>query len=435
MNKKIIIVVSVCVLVGLVIGIVVLRMTNRDDSRNDITKIEKEQKAVISTNEQKMVTDKEEIASESGSSSVNVDIGEQKNMVTHKPPVEDKGELLQEPPVESASELIDNEKGLADKEKAERPPEMNQDNDAPRSMLAQINGFVQESKRTVGPEAIKLGEQLLDSTNPVLRVAGTAVLAANDGLTDDVLKKIAEDDDLAVSLNATGWLFDSGYNDAAQSIKNALAGRGVSKDKLLDLIADTDLNSSGSRLALELLSDKVSQDEARDIYGSVGADEAMSYSVRMKALMELKKKVSFVEYRDTVNDLYQKSMADDAIWQEGIKRLSESLQGPVQVLSGTETLMVDDIDAALAREYPMTLEDLAQKLENTVSSDDSYIQEGTAKRLQERLKELNDRPWTEEQQISLNRINAIIQKLKEKEKPLEEAPPLNPGLPPELESK
>ncbi len=132
--------------------------------------------------------------------------------------------------------------------------------------------------------------------------------------------------------------------------------------------------------------------------------------------------MNFVDYRDTVNQLNNSSSADDAVWQEGIKRLAESLVGPVSALSGPATVTPDGIDEALAREYPMTLEDLAQKLENVVSSNDSYVQEGTTTRLEERLEELNNRPWTEEQQISLNRINAIIEQLKAKEEPVTEAP-------------
>lgn len=308
-------------------------------------------------------------------------------------------------------------------DRLDEPPGIKNDESLPLSMLAQINGFVAESKCTAGPEANALGEQLLNSTNPLLRVAGVAVLSENDGLTEDILKKIASDKDMSVAINSIGWMSDSGYADASKSINEILSKRGISKDDLLDLIAGNDLNSSGSRFALEMLGDKITEEEAVDVYGSVGADEAMAYSVRMKALLELKKKLGFVAYRDIVNELNDNSSAEDAVWKEGIKRLADSLEGPVPALSGPVVLTPDNIDEALSREYPMTLEDMAQKLENAVSSDDSFIQKGTAERLQERLEKLNDRPWDEEQQISLNRINAILESLAAKERPVTEAPP------------
>lgn len=302
-----------------------------------------------------------------------------------------------------------------------RPPDMDKP-EPPASLLEQINRFVAESKRTAGPEADTLGKQLLESTNALLQVAGMAVLAENNILTDDNIKQIADSDDLSVAVNSLGWLFDTGRSEYAEKLNSALGSKNISTDDALKLMASGELNSSGARVILDMLADDMSAEEAKVIYQDISNDDSYEYSVRMKALLKLRDEMSFSDFRDTVRSAQNGISDNDELWKEGVSRLSEKLDGPVAVHTGPETITPSNIDEMLAREYPMTLEDMAQKLEHIVANEDSYIQHGTAERLNKRLAELKERPWSDAQQISLTRIEVIAANLAKLEKPDTEAP-------------
>ncbi len=310
-----------------------------------------------------------------------------------------------------------------------RPPDMDRP-PLPISMLGQINSHVIQAQRTVGPEVGEYGQGLLDSTNAVLRMAGVAVLAANDGLSEEILGKIASDDDLSVPINAMGWLYDQGHTDAAQLLNESLGSRNLDTQTLLELVDSDGLLESGSRAVLEMLADGLSEEEARAVYESISEDATHAYSVRMKATLLLRDSATFTEFRDTVNTLKNQASADDALWQEGITRLADNLAGPVAVHENNTSLTASDVDEMLAREYPMTLEDLAQHLEYVAGHDEAFIQEGASARLAEHLAELKDRPWTEDQQVSLARIETIATQLAALERPASEAPPGVPQPPP-----
>ena len=286
------------------------------------------------------------------------------------------------------------------------PPEMSMP-ERPPSMLAQINSLVEESQRTAGPEAVQLGEQLLNSTNPVLRVAGMAVLGKNNALTDDVLKRIAQDETLAVPVNSLGWLLDSGYSDSAQGLSTLMQNRSLTTDVLTALIDSGAINSSGSRAALEMISGSLSADDARVLYSSIGQDQTHEYSVRMKATLLIRETSGFETFRNEVNLLQSQATSQDPLWQEGITRLATSIQGPTAVHDGIAAVTANDIDEMLARQYPMSLEDMAQRLEYVVKQPNAFVQQGTSAKLNEKIAELNKLPWTEDQQVSLTRIETV----------------------------
>jgi hypothetical protein len=309
-----------------------------------------------------------------------------------------------------------------------RPPDMDKPQ-PPATLLEQINGFVAESKRTAGPQADLLGEQLLNSTNALLQVAGMAVLAENNILTEESIKQISENEDLSVPVNSLGWLFDTGHSDYAETLNSALGSRSISTDDALELIASGKLNSSGARVILDMISDDLTQEEAKAIYKDISVDDSYEYSVRMKALLKLKNEMEFADFRDTVRNVQNNIADNDAVWKEGVSRLAEKLDGPVAVHTGPPTLTPSNIDEMLAREYPMTLEDLAQKLEYIAANENSYVQQGTAKRLNNRIQQLEERPWTDAQQISLARIKTVAEHLSDLEKADTEAPS-NLSIPP-----
>ena len=290
------------------------------------------------------------------------------------------------------------------------PPGLHQP-DRPPTMLAQVNRFVEESKRTAGPQAAELGAQLLTSTNPLLRVAGVAVLAENDALDEATLQYVAEDEDPAVAVNALGWLLDHGQSTASGALGELLAQRSLDSTELVRLIDSGQLIASGSRAALEVLSDQVTGDEARVLFGSISEDDTHDYAVRMKATLLMREQLEFATFRNEVKRLQGEASGEDPLWAEGITRLADRIAGPVAVHSGAPTLTANDVDEMLAREYPMTLEDLAQHLEYVTGQEDAYVAPGTSDRLREHIAELQKLPWTENQQVSLTRLETLAEQL------------------------
>jgi len=177
------------------------------------------------------------------------------------------------------------------------------------------------------------------------------------------------------------------------------------------LIDSGQLIASGSRAALEVLSDQVTGDEARVLFGSISEDDTHDYAVRMKATLLMREQLEFSTFRNEVKRLQGEASGEDPLWAEGITRLADRIAGPVAVHSGAPTLTANDVDEMLAREYPMTLEDLAQHLEYVTGQEDAYVAPGTSDRLREHIAELQKLPWTENQQVSLTRLETLAEQL------------------------
>jgi hypothetical protein len=275
-------------------------------------------------------------------------------------------------------------------------------------MAAQINSFVEQAKLESGPEAGELGAQLLEADEAALRVAGGAVLAETGALDEEALAHMAGDEDASVPVNVLGWLMDNGYGEQAHALAGLIR---IDGRALVDLLVSDALNGAGSRAALDLASAMLSPEDAMDTYLDVAATETQDYSARMKAAMLLRDTMDFESYRDEIGNMKTASSAEDPVWQEGIARLAQSLEGPIPVHTGPATLTPSDVDQLLAREYPMSIEDLALRIEYVMGQDNAYVQPGTALRLQEHVVELEKRPWTEEQKMSLTRLNTLAEEL------------------------
>lgn len=311
----------------------------------------------------------------------------------------------------------------------EEPPEMHR-KEPPPSMSAQMSSLVKQTQATAGPDALALGEQLLIATNSTLRVVGMALISENNGMSDDVLKQVANDEDLSVPLNSLGWLLDAGEMDSADKLTSFMEGQSITASMLENAIDTDALTESGNRAAMNILVDSLTGEESRALFASISEDETHEYSVRMKATLLLQEILDFESFRNEVGELSKAAGEEDALWNEGIQRLNNSIQGPAEIHSGAPTLTPSDIDMMLAREYPKTLEDMAQQLEYITRQPNAYVLEGTTENLIQNVAELRNRPQSEDQQLCLTRIETIIEQLPELEQPLANAPANLPQPPP-----
>ena len=285
----------------------------------------------------------------------------------------------------------------------------------PMTETAQLLDLVRKTMADAGPQSAQVGRDLLNADDPKMRQLGAIILAEQAGLDTAILERVATDASPTVPLNTLGWILDSGGQDQADQLIGLLVGRGLQTDSLMGLLAGDELSESGSRAALDLLNASLDTAAKSDVFGTISEDDAYAYSVRMKATTLLRDTMAFEDYRNYVQTAEQNSGSQDALWQEGIERLSDSLDGPAQIHEGPAILTPSDIDEMLAREYPMILEDLAQRLEYVLSKEDAYIQPGTAERLASRVEELKNRPWASTQQISLRRLESALKLLPEAE--------------------
>ena len=292
-------------------------------------------------------------------------------------------------------------------ERPTQPPGLNEP-EIPVTETAQFLDLVRKTLSDAGPQASEMGQELLDADDPKLRQLGAIILAEQAALETSILKHVAADASPTVPLNTLGWVLDSGGLEQAEQLIGLLVDRGLETDGLMELLAGDELTESGSRAALDLLDASLGAEAKADVFGTISEDAAYAYSVRMKATTLLRNTMEFEDYRNYVQRVEQNSSDQDALWKEGIERLSASLDGPAQIHDGPAILTPSDIDEMLAREYPMILEDLAQRIEYVLKQEDAYIKPGTADRLASRVEELKNRPWASTQQISLRRLESAV---------------------------
>lgn len=292
-----------------------------------------------------------------------------------------------------------------------RPPGIDEE-DPPLSLTGQISRFMKQARAESGPEAVKLGRRLLAADNPMLRAAGAAILSEFGALDEAALQAIAADPDPAVAVNVLGWLGDSGADELSRDLAEAIRDQGLTASDVIDLVLSDSLNAAGGRAALELIAEDAPPEQSAALYAYVTTNNTQAYSVRMKAAVLLADTMSFEEYRKEINSLQDSASAEeDPLWAEGITRLAHRLEGPAEVMATEPSLSPSDIEEMLAREYPMTLEDLAQQVEYVTGKDDAVVTPGTAAVLEEHLEQLDTRPWTEDQQSSLLRLHNLVDQL------------------------
>ncbi len=290
----------------------------------------------------------------------------------------------------------------------------------PLSSTAQVHNLVRQAKNETGPEAIDMGNQLLNAGDPLLRAAGAAILSEMDVLDDAAVNRIAADADTAVPVNVLGWLQDTGHSLDADKLRLLLQQKGLSNDAIVRMILSGALTEAGSRIAMDMLSASDASPETEALYASLNANPALNYAVRMKAALLMRDTMDFPEYRNAVNAMAGSATDADPLWKDGISRLAKSIEGPAEILEKPQALLPSDIDEMLAIEYPMMLEDLALRIEYVMSHPDCFIQKGTADRLNSHIGKLRDLPWSPEQQVALRRIEsaaAAIPALEEQDPP------------------
>jgi hypothetical protein len=303
-------------------------------------------------------------------------------------------------------------------------------------MRFQIQSFLHQMESEAGPVMAEHARGMMCSTSAVIRAAGAILLAKAQTLDERELNALATHDDLSVPLTVLEWLRDAGRLAEADDLCGKLRQRGVDESVVTSLLKDGGMKVAGGRLILDMMQPSLAPDAAQGLYLSLANDESQDYGLRMKSALYLRDVVSFEEYRQVVNDMTNMATRGDPLWADGLQRLAERLEGPVELVDGPPSLLLEDVHSMLARENPTDLEELALEMERVVGQPNSRVGAGTTVLLAEGLMALKNKPLSDDDQAALARINQIMSRVSAIEQarpaPPQARPP--PVLPDEDES-
>ena len=295
------------------------------------------------------------------------------------------------------------------------PPVFLADDDDAMPLRTQFHQYINDMLASDEASTIDTARRLLASDDAWHRSCGAMLLIETGALQDEDMLRLAEDSDPSVLLNAIGWLRDAGQGEQAGTLLEAFDGLPQDREDLLALMKADTLLPAGQRLMLDLIGESLPTAETKSqFFEDVIGEIDLAHSVRLKSALLLRDTTEFAAYRDQINRMADQAPASE--WRESLKRLSEQLQGPVEIHTDPPAIGGDDIDERLARPYPTMLEDLALHIEGVLAAQDHFVEEDTATVLKEYVAELGNQPLDPEQQMSLKRLAALADALATKVK-------------------
>jgi len=338
---------------------------------------------------------------------------------TDRPPEDGPSVPRQAPviPVRPASSVPP---GVADAETAaeHHPPWMNEDGSlvAESAGDSEVRRLAQEIQRASGPFATEHAQGMLEAEHPGVGVVGAALMLSQPVWDADLMHRVATHEDPAVPLFAMQGLQDAGRLAEAAALRERLRERLTNLSDWESLAVEGLLPGTAARGLLDLAAETADDEERVGLALALVGDESLDYTGRMRAMLEFRQLLSFEAYRAAIKDEYARAReAGDPVWEEGLKRLADRLEGPVEIHAGTPFITPPEVDVMTAREYPAMYEDLALHLEMLVSDDAAVIGEGTTERLQEVIETATAYPLTDSEAAALQRIATLLPQMVERD--------------------
>jgi hypothetical protein len=140
--------------------------------------------------------------------------------------------------------------------------------------------------------------------------------------------------------------------------------------------------------------------------------------------------VEFTEYREILAGIRADTEGADPLWDEATARLVKRAEGPAQVHEAAPELHTHTIEEYLARPYPLMMEDLAILVEYVAEREDAIAATGTAEAFGDAVKELKTMPWSDQEALTLKRLEALVPRVVQKEAETSNRPTAAPAPPP-----
>lgn len=267
-----------------------------------------------------------------------------------------------------------------------------------------------------GPEAIEEARQLLATGDAELGLVAAAILADQPEWDLALLEAVEDHASVGVPLYAWQGLRDAGrYNDAA-ALEATLARRLAGMDNLGDWASGAGLPGTAARGLIDFAASRLDGAGYAEVLEGLVLDDNGDYAGRMRALLAHEDTLEFPDYRDRVYQELERSQdGGDLVWNAGLERLAERLEGPVEVHTDTRIIVPQDVDLMLAREYPAMFEDLALMLERSLERGNAIYAEGLDSRLELLLEESQRRPLSAGDRNALQRIESLRGQLQEQD--------------------
>lgn len=289
------------------------------------------------------------------------------------------------------------------------------------------------------PEAI--ARQLLASDDALLRLVGAAVLARLGSVSAAELAALAADADLGVALAAGEWFRDYAGAEAWAVYRKELDARGETPESLMAFLGGEATFYGGGRLAAELLA---AAPEGLERMPDLVADSGLAYDTRMRALQLWRAAAEPEDFdnelADIVVDAGAQAREDDAAepWAEAMEFYNDRAHGDDgETLVTDSTLTRGELVFLVANTYVYTARDLALLMEWTLLTQ-ARIEAGASRLIASYLAAAREPEgdWDVEAEEPLDRIEAMLPRIRELEEPLapEETAQISaaPARPPEL---
>jgi hypothetical protein len=291
---------------------------------------------------------------------------------------------------------------------------------------ADIVGLAREIATASGPEALDHARTMLASEQAGLGVVAAALLVRWPHWDRELFEMVATHPDAATGLFALQGLLDAGRMSEATALRARLAEEWKDVADWSQWVESRALPGTAVRGLIGLLTDRLNAEERVALLDALTANEKSDYSARMRALLEFQNEFSFTEFRARVRRERDAVADENGLWHEGLERLAQRLDGPLEVHRGPPVLTPHDVDLMVAREYPAMYEDLALRLELLLRREDRRMGIGVTQRLREAVALARQRPLSNEEQLALQRIETLADQIEESDVS-RLAPPPPPG--------
>ncbi len=315
-----------------------------------------------------------------------------------------------------------------------RPPLVDEEGRPPVASPfdSSVARLAQEIAVASGPETAMHARNLIESDQDGVGLVGAVLMADQPDWAwdDDLYDALSGHRDPAVGLAALQALRDAGRNAEAARLQEQLAARFEGNSEgLTELVDGRGLPGVALRAWMELSQELLAPEERIEALTAVVGTDHADYSGRIQAIWELRTTLSFPEFRELVEAEKAAAGSGDVpdVWQMGISRLAERLEGPVEVHEGPMVMNVHDVQILTARELPTMYDDLAAQLEVMTATGTGLFGIGVQEELRDVVKTGLSLPGSDDAYRALRRIDMLTERIEETD-----VGDLSPPPPPDL---
>lgn len=265
----------------------------------------------------------------------------------------------------------------------------------------------QEIIMASGPDAASHAMGLLTSGPQEQSLIGAAIMLRQPSWSQEVVDVIQRHPHPAVPLVAWQGLRDHGRWEEAGKLDAIAKERLANIKDWASYLDGHTFPGTAVRGMVEMARDWADEERRLGMLDAIMDQQDLDYGGRMRALLEYRDIVEFTEYRAHVYRELKKGGADP-VWNIGLDRLADRIEGPPEVHTGPPAMTATDIDLMTSREHPAMYEDIALAIEVAMNRENALFGEGLKTRLEALMEARKNQPLSSSEQEALQRIETMI---------------------------